>query len=372
LRIRSWLVRRRLFVLLVGAAFFLSLTPFLYFHGWRTLSARIYRYDATMILSLRPGYRGLLRYDSCCMPRDDLRDDCRLCTVRIDDRRRREVAGNRPGAPEVVFLGDSNLFGQSLSQGETIADCLVRRAVRSGGALSVSNYAVPGNNSRLVRHQAEKILTDGALALVVAVGANDAKPVTPAVARAVDELHDRFDRDENRFSVLGCYALKVVKDRLRGLLVAESAMPLISVEACRDNLEYLADLTARRGMALIVMMTNGCWEAGEEGELNQLYLRAADPLLRRYPHVALIDRCAELQTAIRPARDHPYFTAERARLARSYRSEVLDRNSLYWVTTDFGHPNPIGAEVLADAIYRALHLLRPAACPPPLPAPWAP
>lgn len=372
MRFRRWLVGRQSFIAMLLLVFFLALAPFLYFYGWRTLFIRIYRYDAEMILSLQPDYRGLFRYDSCCMPRNDLVDDRRLCTVRIDAERRREVGGNQPGVPEVVFLGDSNLFGQSLSQGETIADFLVREALHAGTALRVSNYAVPGNNSRIALHQARRILTGDIVALVVGVGANDCKPVSPAVSRAVDELIAGFASGDGRLQVLGRYAWEIVKDRLRGILAPDSSMPLVAVEEYYNNLESIAELARQRGVAMIVMPTNGCWEVGEGRVLNERYFQAVARLVERRPYLKVIDRCGLLWDAIPSARMHPYFAAERVWIENTYRRELLGPESLYWVTTDFGHPNPIGAEVLADAIYRAFHECTPAVFKEPGDPPWHP
>ena len=337
---------------------------------WTKGYINIYCLDRELGVTQCPNIEFDFDYHSCCMPMEVLRNNKRTFTVRTDERRRRIVKDNPADAREIFCFGDSSIWGQSLSEGESIPDQLVRLSRIDHSPVRVSNYAVPGSSSLFTVQHATKLLPGARpAAVVISTGNNDSTLIFPSFPRILARFFDRLTNGQgnkywNLADFLGRFVFLSISERNAPKVHA------LTVDQYQENLLTIAQLAKNEGALLVIVANDTQATKMMAIGIEDPYLDAAFEVANQKPHVGVVHMGGLKRTFIPLARTAPVFEPERERIRATYIDKVLDPDSLYWTTTDGGHPNPILAEILAWEILAELHRLGPDRFPEPMTPAW--
>jgi hypothetical protein len=276
-----------------------------------------------IVYELRPGLDGTFRGQA-------------LRTNSLGIRGAREYARKKPaGTFRVVGLGDSNLFGWGVGEGEPYLQILEKRLDRDGSHFEALNFGVPGYNGVMevatYEHRAAELDPD--LVILHYIGNDFGLPhflQAPEEARLPvrsylwELLEARFGSKEDEVDPgLLPHDRSKLDPELRREARGRYAH-MVGPEAYKKAMARLGELTRARGIPVILLSLGG---SGEQGNLAQEAARAngftfLDASPRFYRHLVehhLGDGKEVWRTTFRIPHDgHPN------RLAHQLYAEVLE------------------------------------------------
>jgi hypothetical protein len=231
-------------------------------------------------------------------------DRTRTYSIRTDGESRRRTETSADQGKHVLLLGDALLFGDCLSQGETVADRLGALYEKSGSPLRISNYAFPGATEADGSAMAEALFPEVKPDLVL-VGFDPSRRVTGAPA----------------------------------------------IDSYKKNLEAILEAAAKQN-AFVIFVSMAPIPSGPDDLFARTdpYSRLVETLCTQSERVGRV-RIDPLSTRIiKAAQTWPRFENDRARIVATYRDSMLPGKGIYATTIDGRLPNPILTWFVAEGI----------------------
>jgi lysophospholipase L1-like esterase len=265
--------------------------------------------------------------------------------------------------PRVVALGDSSTFGWDVQGHEAWPKALERLLAQSGRSVEVLNLGVPGYSSHQGRLLLPEVWPLAPDLLIVAYGRNDEldtafAPTAHGRGRTDAELMpgDHIAApppasvsDRVRESSLFQAARQVqsnwrTEPKSSGTQKEKAADRLrrVPVPQYRENLRAIVQAAREQGVG-VILVSLGCFF----DEYRAVLLEAA-----REENVVALNTFPLLFSKVNAIRTEPPYAACRDQLTHWLGRETLDSslNGWLWFSTDFGHPNACGHQVIAEAL----------------------
>lgn len=258
------------------------------------------------------------------------------------------------GVFRVVVFGDSSSFGWGVNQDETYSEVL-RRSLQDrapGKKIEVLNFAIPGDSSEYGKLIFDRYAKEHQPDLVIlGFGANDAKMVFQSHSSQVDLFRSRYGLQVVSFwarkSALFSSLELLMKSAISKPAAAPSTAPVAPTHKVhavrktryRDNLAHMAEAAREAGAKQAIILAlctpgNYAKAAADMAEnRNLLFLNGQSYLMKLLP-------------SIQGGSVYPELVAE----MRSKYPAELERNSLYYLTSDACHPNKLGHRLVGERL----------------------
>jgi lysophospholipase L1-like esterase len=263
--------------------------------------------------------------------------------------RSREITETKPpGTFRILVFGDSSSFGWGVN-GEDSWSVLLEKELQErypDKRIEVANFAIPGDSSAYGRLLFDTFAPRFQSDLVIlGFGANDAKKVYLSHTDQVTRFKDRKDLLAVS-SVLKTSALYRLLDQALDRAGSNTAAPKSKPEALAVSKDDYAQNLHYMGQT-----------AKELGNKNALFLALCTP--NDYARIARAEarksgffwfngqsKLVKLLPSIEAGQMYPEYVE---RMKQSYGSD-LEKNRLFYVTSDGCHPNELGHRFVADQL----------------------
>lgn len=257
-----------------------------------------------------------------------------------------------PDVFRILLFGDSSSFGWGVDQEDTFASLLNgRKVVRAGKEyrIEVGNFAIPGDSSAYGELLFDVFAPQFEADLVVlGFGANDAKPVyVPHTQQVATFRQNRGKASLSHFLRMSAVARTV--DALLGRLresptrATNPRLPAVPRSEFGANLTRMGKKALGLGVPQILALSL-CTPDDYAQTARQI---ASDNHFLYYNGQRdLLDRIDELRTGrLYPELVQPLEATSRV---------SLEKNPLFYVTSDSCHPNQVGHRLIADALFKLI------------------
>lgn len=249
----------------------------------------------------------------------------------------------------ILVFGDSSSFGWGVDQDDTFSSLLKGRLERLlGKSVEIGNFAIPGDSSAYGRLVFERYAKDYEYDLAIfGFGANDAKRVLTSHTSQVEKFRSKK-------ALLSAMSLLNESAFVRTIQTSIAPKPNSSEEVKRvpavsewefsTNLRSMID-ESRKGSDRQVMVLSLCTPGNyarrarvTAKDTGAIFFNGQRYLVNNIP-------------AIQNGHHYPNLVSE---MKNSYERE-LERNKLFYVTSDGCHPNKLGHALIADEMAQRIN-----------------
>jgi lysophospholipase L1-like esterase len=270
--------------------------------------------------------------------------------------RTKEFAPKKPGTFRIVTLGDSGTFGWGVDAASTWQLLLEKRLDSAASRVEVLNLGISGHTTRhglnVLRHYAWDLKPD---LIVISYGANDARYVRQTVDSAL--APDDTFLGGIRWTLLKLKTVQLLRKWIFSL--HDPLEPTVKVHS--PDVDPSAGLRAVPPGRYEANLRTMIAEARQRGVTVVLLSLCVPPEYNRIMAGIAQDECVPFIDGkqffldrFEDVRDGRAFAKEMATVRSIYGDESLARDSWLYVTSDGCHPNPVGTNIIADALAAAV------------------
>ena len=332
-------------------------------HPAKTAYEKVYQSHPTRVYTLKPNAQAIMPMGVYGQYVTQWEKSGAIYEVQVNPQGWRDRPFGPHAKTRIVALGDSSTFGWDVELNDTYAKQLERMLQAQGHDVEVLNIAVPGYSSHqgvLMMPEVWKLEPD---VLLVSFGRNDDidsnhSPTQYGRGRTDREIMpgDRIVgppkptlvqrlREAPLFLAAENFYFRRIRNKPppRGEVPeADHAKHRVSVAEYQENLRTIIR-QARERHTRVLLVNIGCFFEKYRQAMMDVAREEKIGALNTFP--LLFAKVDEIKTA-------PRFATCRQRLI-SWLSEPTLNSSLsgwLWFSTDFGHPNPCGHQVIAEAL----------------------
>lgn len=258
-----------------------------------------------------------------------------------------------PAIFRVLIFGDSSSFGWGVNQDQIFAALLYEllRQRRPERKIEVANFAIPGDSSEYGRLIFDTFASRyPADVTILGFGANDAKASYVSHYSQVEKFKKGSSLSGLRANLRKSALFRAVDSALSATLqkrAERSGRPpkkaAVPRARFRQNLRYMGEEARRLGSEKVILL--GLCTPGN-------YLRSMQATADKHDFTFFNGQghLRHLLPEIMAEKRHPGLVAE---MKAAY-PRTLQRNSLYYISSDGCHPNRLGHQLLADRLAELL------------------
>lgn len=254
----------------------------------------------------------------------------------------------------IAFLGDSTTFGWGVDQNQRFSDLLEKKLnqVQDKIKFETINLGIPGYSSyhgvALFDHYALKYSPD---MVILSFGANDSRKIPKNVKKLLlhpgwIEKTKTFLRNFKTYRLLRKFLLSLynpfdnMNKKKAGTEPKES---FVTLKEFTKNLEYIIDKGKKRGIQT-VLLSLCC-------PLNYLAKTSAVGKRKKVP---ALDGMYIMLKNLQSIQNNETYKSLAAYYRQLYGEQVLKDHRVLYVTSDTCHPNIIGHQIIAKALYEKI------------------